>query len=126
MAIKPLCLAFTAIVLMAESSFADGDVAAGEKVFQRCASCHAVIDHTNKKGPTLRGIVGRPAASVSGFAYSDGLKAFGAAGAIWDEAALDKFLQDTIGFVRGMRMVIAPVRRETERADLIAFLKSNK
>ena len=33
MAIKSLCLAFTAIVLMAESSFADGDVAAGEKVF---------------------------------------------------------------------------------------------
>jgi cytochrome c len=126
MVIKPVCLAFAAIIVMVESSFADSNVELGEKVFQRCISCHIVIDHTNKKGPTLRGIVGRPAASVSGFEYSDGLKAFGASGAIWDEATLDKFLQDTIGFVRGMRMAITPVRRETERAALIAFLKSNK
>jgi cytochrome c len=126
MATKPLYLAFIAIVLLAEEAFADGDVVSGEKVFQRCVSCHAMDDQTNKKGPTLRGIVGRPAASVSGFAYSDGLKAFGATGAIWDEATLDKFLADTIGFVKGMRMVISPVRRETERTDLIAFLKSNK
>lgn len=105
---------------------ADGDVAAGEKVFQRCASCHSITDTTNKKGPTLRGIVGRPAASVSGFEYSPGLKAFGATGAVWDEATLDKFLLDTFGFVKGIRMVIPPVRRDTERADLITYLRSNK
>ena len=126
MALKRACLAFTAIALMAQEAFADGDVVSGEKVFQRCASCHAVDDQTSKKGPTLRGIVGRPAASLSGFEYSDGLKAFGAAGAVWDEATLDKFFVDTYGFVKGMRMVIPPIRRETERADLIAFLKSKK
>ena len=126
MALNRACLAFTSIVLMAQEAFAGGDVVSGEKVFQRCASCHAVDDQTNKKGPTLRGIVGRPAASVSGFEYSDGLKAFGAAGAVWDETTLDKFFVDTYGFVKGMRMVIPPIRRETERADLIAFLKTNK
>lgn len=105
-------------------AFAEGDVVAGEQVFQRCASCHTVMDNTNKKGPSLRGIVGRPAASVVGFSYSDGLRAFGASGAAWDEATLDKFLQDTIGFVKGMRMVITPVRREADRMNLIAFLKT--
>ena len=122
---RALFLVITCLGLMAGAALADGDMVAGEKVFQRCMSCHVVVDNTSKKGPTLRGVVGRPAASVDGFAYSDGLKAFGASGAVWDEATLDKFLQDTIGFVKGMRMVIAPVRRDADRANLIAFLKTN-
>ena len=124
--IKSLFHVVASLLLTSHAALAEGDVAAGEKVFQRCASCHSITDTTNKKGPTLRGIVGRPAASLGGFEYSEGLKAFGAAGAVWDEATLDKFLQDTYGFVKGIRMVIPPVRRETERADLIAFLTSNK
>lgn len=123
---RVLILVSTCLVLISGTAQADGDVAAGEKVFQRCASCHSITDTTNKKGPTLRGIVGRPAASVSGFEYSPGLKAFGATGAVWDEATLDKFLLDTFGFVKGIRMVIPPVRRDTERADLITYLRSNK
>jgi cytochrome c len=63
---------------------------------------------------------------VKGFAYSDALRAFGATGAVWDEATLDKFLRDPMGFIKGIKMVAAPVRRDTERADLIEFLKSKK
>ena len=122
---KTFFLVAAIFLLMSHAALAEGDVVAGEKVAQRCISCHSIADTSNKKAPTLRGIVGRPAASVAGFEYSDGLKAFGAAGAVWDEATLDKFLQDTYGFVKGIRMVIPPVRRETERADLIAFLKSH-
>ncbi len=121
---RALFLVTTCLGLMVDAALADGDMVAGEKVFQRCVSCHVVVDKTNKKGPTLRGVVGRPVASVDGFAYSDAMKAFGATGAVWDEATLDKFLKDPIGFVIGVKMVIAPVRRDTERADLIAFLKS--
>lgn len=124
--LKSLFLITPFLFLIADTALADGDVVAGEKVFQRCVSCHSIADTTNKKGPTLRGIVGRPAASVAGFEYSDALKDFGASGAIWDEATLEKFLVDTYGFVKGIRMVIPPVRRETERADLIAFLKAHK
>jgi len=106
---------------------AEGDIVAGEKLFLRkCFGCHVVPAGATAKGPTLRGVVGRPVASVEGFAFSDGLKAFGATGAVWDEATLDKLLQDTIGFVRGMRMTMTPISRDTDRADLIAFLKSNK
>ena len=123
---KILFLVTSCLVLFGGTPLAEGDVVAGEKVAQRCISCHSIADTSNKKGPTLRGVVGRPAASVAGFEYSDGLKAFGATGAIWDEATLEKFLVDTYGFVKGIRMVIPPVRRDTERADLIAFLKSHK
>jgi len=124
MMMRALFLVTTGLGLMADVAFADGDIVAGEKVFQRCVSCHVVVDKTNKNGPTLRGVVGRPVASVDGFAYSDAMKAFGATGAVWDEATLDKFLEDTIGFIIGVRMVITPVRRDADRANLIAFLKS--
>lgn len=109
---------------MTHVAAAEGDAVAGEKIFQRCASCHVVVDNTHKRGPTLRGIVGRPAASAENFAYSEGLKAFGAGGAVWDETTLDKFLQDPNGFVKGMRMAITPVRRDSDRVNLIAFLKT--
>jgi cytochrome c len=122
---RALLLVTTCLGLMADAAFADGDIVAGEKVFQRCVSCHVVDDKTNGKGPTLRGVVGRPVASVDGFAYSDAMKAFGATGAVWDVATLDKFFKDPISFIIGVKMVITPVRRDTDRANLIAFLKSN-
>ena len=33
-------------------------------------------NNTHKQGPSLVGVVGRPVASVHGFEYSEGLKAF--------------------------------------------------
>jgi cytochrome c len=113
------------LALLSGTALAEGDIAAGEKVFQRCLSCHNVADTTNKMGPHLNGVVGRPVASVEGFAYSEAFKAFGATGAVWDEATLDKFLKEPILFVKDTKMMAAPVRRDSERADLIAFLKSN-
>jgi cytochrome c len=114
------------LALLSGAAFAEGNIAAGEIVFQRCFACHGMVDptHVARMGPTLHGIVGRPVASVAGYAYSDAMKAFGATGAHWDEATLDQFLRDPMGFVKGMKMVAPPVRRNTERADLIAYLKS--
>ena len=107
------------------TSRAEGDIAAGEKVFQRCLTCHNVANTINKMGPHLQGLIDRPIASVEGFAYSDAMKAFGATGAHWDEATLDQFLKEPILFVKGTKMMSPPVRRDTERADLIAYLKSH-
>jgi cytochrome c2 len=39
-----------------------GDTAAGEKIFKaQCGICHAVAAGENRIGPTLFGVVGRPA-----------------------------------------------------------------
>jgi cytochrome c len=123
---RSLLLATASLGLMAEAAFPAGDAVEGEKVFQRCISCHSVADKTNKAGPYLQGVVGRSVATAEGYAYSEAMKAFGGTGAVWDEATLDAFLKDPMGFVRGSKMAfVTPVRRETERTDLIAFLKSN-
>ena len=125
--IKSLVFVSAAFMLMTPAARAEGNVAAGEIVFQRCFACHGKVDPTQlaRNGPTLQRIVSRPVASIEGYAYSDAMKAFGATGAVWDEATLDQFLKDPMGLVQGMRMVATPVRRDTERADLIAFLKAH-
>ena len=123
---KSLFLKTAFLFLIADTALADGDVVAGEKVFQKCVGCHSGATNNHRQGPSLIGVVGRPVAGAQGFEYSEGLKAFGATGAIWNEATLDKFLQDTNGFVRGMKMAITPIRREADRTNLIAFLKSKK
>ena len=102
---------------------AGGNPVEGEKVFQRCLSCHPVAEaDPNKKGPSLKGIVGRPVASFPGYSYSVPMAALGATGARWDEATLDEFLKYPSEFVKGTKMTAPPVRREAERTDLIAFL----
>ena len=124
--IRSLFLKIAFLFLIADTARADGNVVAGEKVFQKCVSCHSGATNNHRQGPSLIGVVGRPVAGVQGYEYSEGLTAFGAAGEIWDEATLDKFLQDTNGFIKGMKMAITPIRREADRTNLIAFLKSKK
>jgi cytochrome c len=122
--IKAIILVAACVNFSTEVAFADGDVAQGEKVFQRCSPCHSVSENVNKVGPSLKGIVGRPVASVNGFSYSNAMKAFAATGAIWDGPTLDTYLKGPSDLVKGTKMSVPPVRRDTERADLIAYLKS--
>lgn len=52
-----------------------GDASAGADVFKaECAECHSPREGKNKKGPSLFGIVGRPAGSIADYNYSDALK----------------------------------------------------
>ena len=104
---------------------AGGSIAEGEKVFQRCSSCHSIAEaDPNKKGPPLRGIMGRPVASVAGYFYSAPMVTLGSTGAVWNEVTLDQFLKYPSEFVKGTSMTAPPVRRESERVDLIAFLST--
>ena len=104
---------------------AGGNLVEGEKVFQRCSSCHSIAEaDPNKKGPPLNGIMGRPIASVAGYSYSEPMAKLGATGAVWNETTLDQFLKYPSEFVKGTSMTAPPVRRESERVDLIAFLNT--
>ena len=54
------------------SDASESDAVRGERVFQRCYSCHSVDPHETAKlqGPNLFQIIGRPAGAVAGFDYS--------------------------------------------------------
>jgi cytochrome c len=105
----------------------EGDAARGARVFQRCFSCHSVDPNeaAQLQGPNLYRVVGRRAASVPGFTYSDAMKAKGADGLVWTTDALDRFISDPEGLVPGTPMVVLPALSDAqERADLIAYLAS--
>lgn len=115
-------LAMTAGYAAAESHSA-GDAAKGEKVFRKCMACHAVgPDAKNKVGPELNGIVGRQAAALEEFGYSDAFKAKGEEGLVWDAESLDAFLEKPRDYVKGTKMSFAGLRKEDDRADVIAYL----
>ena len=113
-------MGFTAaLTLAAPLALAEGDAAAGKKVFNKCKACHEIDKEKNKTGPHLVGIIGRASGSIEGFKYS---QAMVEAGLTWDEKTLDEFLVDPKGYVPGTRMVIK-LRKEGDRANLIAYLK---
>lgn len=119
-----LSLIVAALGALAVSSVAASaqDAAAGEKVFKRCAACHAVgPSASNKAGPELNGLVGRKIAGVEGYGYSDALKAFGE-GKTWDEATLDKWFESPKGLVEGTSMSFAGIKKEEDRKSLVAYL----
>jgi cytochrome c len=101
------------------------DAEAGKKVFNRCKACHTVDAPANRVGPHLDGIVGRKAASLPDFSYSDAMKAKGAEGLVWDEANLTPYLTDPKGFIPGNKMAFAGLKKPEDVANLIAFLKAS-
>ena len=115
-------LVLPVLVAFAAPASADGDAAAGKKVFRVCAACHTV-DAQNRVGPSLAGIVGRKVATVEGFRYSPAMKAFGENGKTWDEALLAEYLAAPKTMVKGTTMAFAGIRKDEQIADLIAYLK---
>ncbi len=116
--------ALAVLLLAAGPARADGDAARGEQIFKKCLACHTISEKTNKVGPHLVGIVGRPVASVEGYSYSESMKAHAATGAVWDEAALNAYLENPKAVVAKSKMAFPGLKKEDERADLIAFLKT--
>lgn len=93
----------------------------GEASFAKCAACHKVEKGApNGVGPNLHGIVGKAVASAEGFAYSASMKA---KGGVWDEAALDAYLENPRKAVPGTKMAFAGINNAEERKALIAWLK---
>jgi cytochrome c len=119
-----LAAALAGLLPAAGARLGSGDAARGERAFQRCYACHSVDPAETAKlpGPSLFRVVGRRAASLPGFEYSDAMKVKGAAGLAWTAEALDRYLADPEAFVPGTLMSVPPLRDEQERADLIAFL----
>jgi len=117
--------AVLAVAGFAGSALADGDPAKGAKVYKKCKACHQVGDSAkNRVGPVLNGIVGREIASVEGFKYSKAFVAKKAEGLVWTEEALDAWLTKPKKYIKGTKMTFRGLKKESQRADVIAYLKS--
>ncbi len=101
-------------------SLPPGDPVHGEKLYAVCMGCHSIDD--NDVGPRHRGVVGRPAGSVPGYAYSAALKA---SHIVWTPVNLDRWLQGPQKLVPGAKMFVT-VAKPADRADLIAYLATQK
>ncbi|MDO7834542.1 cytochrome c family protein [Sphingobium sp. HBC34] len=102
---------------------ASADVAAGEKVFAKCAACHTVNQGgANGIGPNLYGTVGEPIGQgKGGFAFSDALKSKGGE---WSFDNLDHWLKSPREFAPGTKMTFAGLGNPVDRANLIAWLNT--
>ena len=110
----------TAVALIAPTAFAQD----GAGLFRdRCSNCHSVTEpDSTPEGPALKGVYGRPKASLADFDYSAGLKAKGGK---WTDADLDAFLANPRSFAPGssMRTVVA---EPATRTAIISYLKGGK
>ena len=106
------------MALLASASVADG-----EKVFKKCAACHSIAKGgSNKIGPALYNVLGRPAGSFPDYKYS---KAMVAHGKIWTAEEMNGFLIKPKDWIKGTKMSYAGLKSAEERAAVIVFMNKN-
>lgn len=105
---------------------ASADASKGEGVFKKCQACHTGDKGgANKVGPNLWGIVDRPVASHEGFSYSSAMQDFSNGGQEkWTFDHLNHFLIKPKALVPGTAMGFAGLKKDSDRADLIAYLRT--
>lgn len=117
-----MMIAGTALLALTVQASAEGDPAKGEKVFKKCKACHAVgPDAKNKVGPMLNGIVDNSWGAVENYKYSKSLIALGD-GKVWDVETLDAYLTKPKDVIPKGKMAFAGLRKEDDRANVIAYL----
>lgn len=102
---------------------ASADAAKGQAVFKACAACHtADKGGPNKVGPNLWGVVNRPHGVHEGFTYSEAMAA--KKDEPWSYEALNAFILNPKGAVPGTKMAYGGMKKDQDRANLLAFLGS--
>ena len=116
--------AIAAIFLLSATAYASAaDVKAGSKVFNKCKACHSLTAGKNLVGPSLSGLFGRTAGTAAKYSYSSAMKKAGAGGLVWTEKTVAEYLASPREFVKGNKMTFVGLKKESERENIIAFLK---
>jgi len=94
----------------------------GAAAAKKCAACHTFEKGgPNRVGPNLFGVVERARATEAGFNYSAAMKAKGGK---WTFTELNEFIANPKGAVPGTAMGFAGIQKDSERADVIDYLRT--
>jgi len=101
----------------------DDQIAAGERVFAKCAACHTVEQGgANGIGPNLYAVMGAGIGNhVPGYAYSDALAGVGGT---WNWETMDAWLKNPRGFADGTKMSFAGLPKIEDRAAVAMYMNS--
>ena len=122
---RALALGLVISALLGATAFADDSVADGEKVFKKCAACHAVGEGAkNKVGPELNNLFGRVAGSHPDFNYSKAMVEAGAGGLVWTSETLHQYLVKPKDFVKGNKMSFPGLKEQEDIDNLVAYLST--
>ena len=102
-----------------------GDATHGAEVFAaECARCHQIgAGAVNRVGPQLNTLFDRGAGALDDFSYSRSMRRMHADGLDWTLATLDAYLENPRALVSGTRMAYRGLADETDRHDVLAYLR---
>ncbi|WP_372019336.1 cytochrome c family protein [Tistrella mobilis] len=109
------------VSVLAATAPARADPERGQTLFAACAACHETGPVSGRRAPSLKGIIGRPAGSLTDFRYS---KAMSQSGIVWTDETIRKFIQSPQAFIPGNRMPFSGIPSEADRADIVDYLKT--
>lgn len=114
-----------AVLSTSSPSRADGSAASGQRIYPKCGACHPIgADGRHGVGPNLRGVVGRKAASLPGFAYSAALRQ---SQIYWTDPNLRGVIRRPKDLIKGCGgPSTLGLRSPQEIEDVLAYLKSLK
>jgi cytochrome c len=94
----------------------------GQAAAKVCQTCHTFAKgDKNGVGPNLYGIVGDHKGEGRGFNFSAAMKA---KGGTWTYDDLNAFITNPKAFVPGTAMGFAGIQKDSQRADVIAYLRT--